>query len=557
MPPSGASYVRDLKAAVDTFDRPAVARISDELADAISRRGLTLTVEEAGQALDALRRKRHFAQAESVGAALVRSGSDQPKVWRQYAQALIERKNLTGALAVLARIVRSTPAAHKENAEARGLTGRAYKQFYVDGSGDAPHRQQALVEAIGAYQAVYDAAPARLWHGINAVALACRAAEDRVSLPTTVDTAAMSGVILKAVEKMGDQADAWDCATAMEACVALGRWPEATQWANRYVGHAQIDAFEIASTLRQLTEVWRIDPTSDQGGPLVLLLQSHLIRQEGGEVAFTPAEAAPRRLQAQRGLLEAQLGSEQMLPLKQLLKGIDRCRSVAMITRPGGSGFGTGFVVSAKELWGGSDGELFILTNAHVVSDDPKARQQTVDQGGSPPLTSSEARVEFEVPGATDQSYRVEDVLWSSPPLELDGSLLALTPSLTKRDACPLNITRDHVDEAYHRVYVIGHPGGRSLTFSLADNLVLAFRDPKLHYRAPTEGGSSGSPVFTEDWDVLALHHAGGEEMERLTGTGVYPANEGIWIDAIRRALARLDAAPRKAAKARRRARKK
>jgi V8-like Glu-specific endopeptidase len=174
-----------------------------------------------------------------------------------------------------------------------------------------------------------------------------------------------------------------------------------------------------------------------------------------------------------------------------------------------------------------------------VVSDDPRAREQA----GAAPLAPGEARIEFEAPGAAGQAYRVEDVVWSSPPLELDGALLALTPRLEKRDACPLNITRERIDEAYRRVYVIGHPGGRSLTFSLADNLVLGFQDPRLHYRAPTEGGSSGSPVFTEDWDVLALHHAGGEAMPRLSGAGTYPANEGIWIDAIRRALARGRAA--------------
>jgi V8-like Glu-specific endopeptidase len=548
MLPSAASYVRDLKAAIDTFDRPAVARIGDELVAAVSNRGLTLTAKEAAGALAALRQKRHFALAESLGAALLRAGSEEPRVWRQYAQALIERKNLTGALAVLTQLARKTPEGDAENAEARGLIGRAYKQYYVDSSGDAPHRQQSLVEATLAYKTVFDAAPDRLWHGINAVALACRAAEDRVRLPVTVDTAALSAGIVKAVEKKGDQADAWDCATAMEACVALNRWPDATRWADRYLGHEQIDAFEIASTLRQLTELWRIDPTSDEGGPIVLLLQSHLIRKEGGEVSFTPEEAAPRRLQAQRGLLEAQLGSEQMIPLKQLMKGIDRSRSVAMITRPGGSGFGTGFVVSASELWGGSADELFVLTNAHVVSDDAKAAELC----DTPPLRSGEARVEFEQSGPSDKTYRVDEIVWSSLPDALDGTLLRLTPALKKRDACPLNLTEDRIEESYRRVYVIGHPGGRSLTFSLADNLVLGFQSPKLHYRAPTEGGSSGSPVFTEDWDVLALHHAGGEEMPRLTGAGTYPANEGIWIDAIRRALARGRSGAKKSAGKRR-----
>ena len=47
MLPSAASYVRDLTAAIDTFDRPAVARIGEELVAAVSGRGLTLTAREA------------------------------------------------------------------------------------------------------------------------------------------------------------------------------------------------------------------------------------------------------------------------------------------------------------------------------------------------------------------------------------------------------------------------------------------------------------------------------------------------------------------------------
>jgi V8-like Glu-specific endopeptidase len=88
-------------------------------------------------------------------------------------------------------------------------------------------------------------------------------------------------------------------------------------------------------------------------------------------------------------------------------------------------------------------------------------------------------------------------------------------------------------------VYVIGHPGGRSLSLSLQDNLLLGCENPLLHYRAPTEQGSSGSPVFNQQWDLIALHHAGSTSMRRLSGQeGTYAANEGIWIQAIRKELA-------------------
>jgi hypothetical protein len=102
------------------------------------------------------------------------------------------------------------------------------------------------------------------------------------------------------------------------------------------------------------------------------------------------------------------------------------------------------------------------------------------------------------------------------------------------------------------RVYIIGHPGGRDLAFSFQDNHLLDHEGPpkgrpqipgvcRVHYHAPTEGGSSGSPVFNSySWEVIALHHKGGKMgMPRLNGQdGTYAANEGISIHSIIDAMA-------------------
>ena len=87
---------------------------------------------------------------------------------------------------------------------------------------------------------------------------------------------------------------------------------------------------------------------------------------------------------------------------------------------------------------------------------------------------------------------------------------------------------------------MIGHPLGGTLSFSISDNLLIDYADPKIQYRAPTNPGSSGSPVFDANWDLLALHHAGHETlMPKLDGTGVHAANEGLSFRAIAKAVAR------------------
>jgi V8-like Glu-specific endopeptidase len=65
-------------------------------------------------------------------------------------------------------------------------------------------------------------------------------------------------------------------------------------------------------------------------------------------------------------------------------------------------------------------------------------------------------------------------------------------------------------------------------------NALLDHQAPKLHYRTATEGGSSGSPVFNQDWSLISLHHAEGEQMPKLNGQpGTYQANERIWMRTI------------------------
>ena len=54
----------------------------------------------------------------------------------------------------------------------------------------------------------------------------------------------------------------------------------------------------------------------------------------------------------------------------------------------------------------------------------------------------------------------------------------------------------------------------------------------RLQYTTDTMPGSSGSPVFNDEWHVVAIHHAGGDLVKNSQGDKVF-ANEGMlfkWI---------------------------
>jgi V8-like Glu-specific endopeptidase len=174
-----------------------------------------------------------------------------------------------------------------------------------------------------------------------------------------------------------------------------------------------------------------------------------------------------------------------------------------------------------------NESEMLFLTNAHVISP-----SDSPFPGAIPPEA---AKLVFEASG---REYEVNKLVWSSPPGELDASFLSIESPDEKAECCPLLPPAEPFDVTKKpRVYVIGYPLGAGLSISLQDSLWLDTDGRMLHYRTPTEPGSSGSPVFDQQyWTLIGLHHAGENDMPRLRGGGNYEANEGIVINAIRQA---------------------
>lgn len=526
----GDTSIEKLQTAVEAFDRPGVDRICTELVAHLRNSESPLSERDARRVLELLQRKRYFQHLQRVADAFVHNGLDRPIVRRRYAQALLDREMLTAGLSILGGLIETTDDT-AELAEARGLIGRANKQLYVlTGTSAGQRRHAYLRQAINAYHAVYQDEPeARLWHGINTAALLKRAASDGVEVPGFPDPGESGDFIARQVLDVimaKPEQDTWDRATALEACVALGRTEDALGWLDSYVDGPYTDAFELGSTLRQFIEVWRLRGDREPGAGLLPLLRAKLLEREGGEVTVRPSDLGRGALDemTEDGRLEKVFGAERFQSLGWFKDALERCRAVARIEDEYEEGIGTGFLVEGTGLHT-SFPPIVLMTNAHVIPD---------------AISQEDAFITFRALGdAKDRRHQVQDVLWTSPRDQLDATIVSLksappgvAPCPTARILPPLN------SEPPPRAFIVGHPSGRILPmFSIQDNLMLDYDDTWVHYRAPTEPGSSGSPVFDRKWKLIALHHAGSDEMPMLHGGGTYQANEGIWMGRIKEAV--------------------
>ena len=86
---------------------------------------------------------------------------------------------------------------------------------------------------------------------------------------------------------------------------------------------------------------------------------------------------------------------------------------------------------------------------------------------------------------------------------------LADAPAATaKIDPLRLKAASLQVDTS---AFIIQHPAGAPQKVVLQDNWIVyvAPDHQRVQYLTNTQHGSSGSPVFNTQWEVIALHHSG------------------------------------------------
>ncbi|WP_225878632.1 trypsin-like serine peptidase [Spongiactinospora rosea] len=228
-----------------------------------------------------------------------------------------------------------------------------------------------------------------------------------------------------------------------------------------------------------------------------------------------------------------------------LPRGVRAARTVARISvRENGRELpiGTGFLVSPRLL----------LTNHHVFPGAGAATQAVAE---------FDAQVTIDnVPGVSTRFALDPGGFFLAHP-DLDFALVLVAPDADGRPAGEtFGWNRLSVQTGKlvigEPVNIIGHPNGRLKEISIRENRLEVRLDAFLQYQTDTEPGSSGSPVFNDQWEVTALHHSGVPETDdkgrilrrdgRVWQEGDgddavhWISNEGVRISAILKHLATL-----------------
>lgn len=501
-----------------------------------------ISKDQAFKVLKPLRSNRRFEQLRRVANACLIDGCQDPGVTHFMSQGMIESGELLPAIGTLEHALQDTSIGIDAWVELKGALGRTWKDLAIQLRPSREEQSKAATRnAFTNYRDAWLKSKKDFtYQGINMVAVSHWDDGLALSENERAEADAAAEEIVEIVSSIPeDKRQNWDHATIGEACLGCGRYEAAVEWYDAYIKNEN-SAFALAGSARQLQQLWGAD-TTEWGQKLLAVLIGKLGHEPGGCFTVSP-DALQRLAEVPKMRHEAVLGAVGSRTYDWLQDGIMAARSVAVILR-NATPYGTGFVVRGADLCPSLGKELLVLTNAHVVSDPPEPDAASMQQ----------ATVQFELLKRDGHKVRhsVSEIVWQSPSTEHDVAVLRVDPAIPA-GVEPLSLYHTLPalnDPAKERVFIIGHPGGREVSFSFEDNVLLDYdlavyqekesiAPCRIHYRTPTEPGSSGSPVFDTNWRIVGIHHAGGHYVSGLNGIrDIYQANEGLWIETVRRAM--------------------
>jgi V8-like Glu-specific endopeptidase len=197
-------------------------------------------------------------------------------------------------------------------------------------------------------------------------------------------------------------------------------------------------------------------------------------------------------------LLERIIEENDLLSSRFLHIGSTVARTIGRIlirSRGRTVGYGTGFLVSSQLL----------MTNNHVLENETVASRSAVEFDYYERRTGQTSPTEI---------FEFEPELFFLTDEDLDFTLVAVKSksttgtSLSEYGWIPM-IPESGKALIGEPVNIIQHPSGEPQQIVISNNVITDCFDSFLHYKADTEPGSSGSPVFNMQWELAALHHSG------------------------------------------------
>jgi len=231
-------------------------------------------------------------------------------------------------------------------------------------------------------------------------------------------------------------------------------------------------------------------------------------------------------LAAPGAVLERIINTPDFVDIRYLEAGVAAARAVCRVRIRDQAGrvvgHGTGSLVSPRLL----------LTNHHVLEDAQVAALSAAEFNFQDGLDGQPLRPQLL--SLDPDSFFVADQ-------ERDFALVAVRAGEGELAGFGFNPLVEAEGKAVigEFVTIIQHPRGEKKQVSLRENRIVDLPDAFMHYEADTEPGSSGSPVFNDQWEVVALHHASVPSPEHSEFGGFL--NEGIRISRILRFLGEQD----------------
>jgi endonuclease G len=234
-------------------------------------------------------------------------------------------------------------------------------------------------------------------------------------------------------------------------------------------------------------------------------VQQSIVKKIDNKIVHRVNGAARVDLNAVPERQELIIHKDDTLPILFMETALRTARSVSMLRVPAFEngqpkqlpngvpqiGNGTGWLLT----------ETILVTNHHVIN----ARRE-----GEPDASDADLQLQaqhftaiFDFDDAAQQGNPVTGVALLGFSKLLDYALLRIPA--TGRPGLRRAAIRIAANSTV-AVNIIQHPGGKSKRVGIRNNLVSASTDADLRYFTDTDGGSSGSPVLNDSWEVVALH---------------------------------------------------